>query len=200
MKRATFLNLLMTSVMLATVASGCKKQPKNITPIGSNQRPIGGGTEPGGLIRPPDPGLTFNPGGAQGTQLDPSEIPAGMLDANEDRASLAQQTIYFDFDRSAVKPSEQPKLEQVGTYMKNTPGVQLKIEGHCDERGTEEYNRSLGERRAISAREFLIQKHNIESGRITTASYGEDKPVSLENTEEAYALNRRAEFVILRPD
>lgn len=199
MKRANFLNLLIASIMLAT-AVGCKKQPKNITHIPAGQRPVGSGSELGNPIQRGDTGNTFNPNNATGTGLDPGAIPAGLENANEDHAALAPQTIYFDFDRSAIKPSEQSKLEQVATYMKSAPaGAQLRIDGHCDERGTEEYNRSLGERRAIAAREFLIQKHGIESGRITTVSYGEDKPVSLEKTEEAYAKNRRAEFVVLRP-
>ena len=202
MKRVKFLNLLMASVLLASVATGCKKNPKNITPIGNSQRAIGSGSEFGNPIQRGDTsGIPVNPNGNRGDTLplQSGEIPAGMENANEDRAALAQQTVYFDFDRSAIKPSEQPKLEQVATYLKNTPGVQLKVEGHCDERGTEEYNRALGERRAIAAREFLIQKHGVESGRITTVSYGEDKSVSLEKTEEGYAKNRRAEFVILRP-
>lgn len=197
MKRAKFLNILLASVLLASLGTGCKKNPKNITPIGSNQRQIGDGQLGTPIQR--DPSLAVNQGGTQGTPIDPGAIADPMLNADEDRGALSQQTVYFDFDRSAIKPSEQPKLEQVATFMKNTPGVQLKIEGHCDERGTEEYNRALGERRAISAREFLIQKHGIESGRITTVSFGEDKPVSLEKTEEAYQANRRAEFIILRP-
>jgi peptidoglycan-associated lipoprotein len=120
------------------------------------------------------------------------------MDGTQDRAALASQTVYFDFDRSAIQPSEQGKLDSVATYLKNTPNVQLLVEGHCDERGTEEYNRSLGERRAISAREYLLQKHGLPSDRVTTASFGEDRPASLERTEEGYAKNRRAEFVIIR--
>jgi peptidoglycan-associated lipoprotein len=199
MKRATFLNLLMASAVLAS-AVGCKKQPKNITHIPGGARGVGDPSQTGTPILPGG-GRTFNPNDATGAGLgtDPNAIPAGLENASEDHATLAPQTIYFDFDRSAIKPSEQGKLEQVATYMKNTPGVQLRVDGHCDERGTEEYNRSLGERRAIAAREFLIQKHGVESGRITTTSWGEDKPVSLERTEEAYARNRRGEFVILRP-
>lgn len=185
--------------MLATFAVGCKKQPKNITHIPAMDRPINSNSDLGGPIRPLDQGNTVNQTGIQSEPIDSHAIADPMLDANEDRAALAQQTIYFDFDRSAVKPSEQSKVEQVATYMKNTPGVQLRIEGNCDERGTEEYNRALGERRAIAAREILIQKHGISPSRITTVSYGEDKPVSLEKTEEAYAKNRRDDFVILHP-
>ena len=128
-----------------------------------------------------------------------SNLPPPMEGGVPNRAILANETVYFDFDRSAIRPSEQPKLDAVATYLKNTSGVQLVVEGHCDERGTEEYNRSLGERRAIAAREYLLQRHGIGSDRVTTASFGEDRPADLGKTEEAYAKNRRAEFVILAP-
>ena len=203
MKHAKVLHLLIATAFIATAAVGCKKQPKNITPVpnlatrapGGNQQlgtPLGSGNRiPGDMEL----------GGSRlpALQGDPSDIAMPMEDAEQDRATLAAETIYYDFDRSAIQPSEQPKLDAVATYLKNTPGVQLLIEGHCDERGTEEYNRSLGERRAIAAREYLIQKHQIPSNRITTSSLGEDRPASLEKTEEAYARNRRGEFVILQP-
>jgi peptidoglycan-associated lipoprotein len=203
MKRAKFLNLFVASVLLVTVAAGCKKTPKNITPITNPQ------------LRPPGsegPGNALDSQNSRGSQIpvnggirdlpvngNPQDIGQPLENANEDRAALGEMTVYFDFDRSAIKPSEQPKLDQVATYLKNTPGVQLKIEGNCDERGTEGYNTSLGERRAISARDYLIQKHGIPSDRITTMSWGESKPVDLGKTEEAYAKNRRDDFVILRP-
>lgn len=207
MKRAKFLNLLMVSVLLASVAAGCKKNPKNITTIpGSNSVRTAPPTDTSGALRGnvPEFGnrLGTTAGGTGTTAIpfntDNTQIPVGPENAEEDRESLSASTVYFEFDRSAIKTSEQPKLEQVATYLKSNPGKTLKIEGHCDERGTEEYNRSLGERRAIAAREFLIQKHGIESGRITTVSFGEDKPVDLGKTEEAYAKNRRDEFVILQ--
>lgn len=201
MKRAKFLNFLILSILLVSVGAGCKKNPKNITHIPANQRAIGNNPNLGNPIRPgSDTGGAVNLGDASGRPLgDGESLLPEPIDGDQDRATFAQETVHFEYDRSAVKPSEMPKLERVATFLKNTPGVQLIIEGHCDERGTEEYNRSLGERRAISLREILIQRHSLESGRITTVSFGEDKPVSLEKTEEAYAANRRGEFVLLRP-
>src|SRR5262249_52301048 len=94
---------------------------------------------------------------------------AEPIPGNEDHTTLAVQTIYFDFDRSAIKTSEHGKLDQVATYMKSAPaGEQLRIDGNCDERGTPEYTRAVGERRAIAPRDSLIQNHGIESSRITT--------------------------------
>jgi peptidoglycan-associated lipoprotein len=189
MKSAKLLNLLLVSLLLAAFATGCKKNPKNITNIPAQQaRP--GGDE---MNRAINPNAVPGPGGASS-----GELPNPM-DGRRDTAALAAYTVYFEYDRSAIKPSEQSKLDSIATFLKSTPGVQLLVEGHCDERGTEEYNRALGERRAIAAREYLLQKHGISSELVTTASFGEDKPASLEKTEEAYAKNRRDEFIVLRP-
>ena len=202
MKRAKFLNILLASVLLASLGVGCKKNPKNVTHIPANQRAIGNDPNLSRPITTPiDSGRAIDNGGLSTRPLDGSEEQIAMpIEGEPDRAALASETVYFDFDRVAVKPSEMPKIENVATFLKNTPGVQLIVEGHCDERGTEEYNRSLGERRAIAVREVLIQRFGIDSGRITTVTMGEDRPVSLEKTEEAYAKNRRGEFVVLRPN
>ena len=196
MKSAKLLNFIVASMLLATFATGCKKNPKNITNI------------PGRNITLQDPnatgrldGIRINDPNARATDLtNPSgtEI-APAAEGTQDAEALAAQTIYFDFDRSAIRASEQPKIDAVATYVKNNPNVkQIIVEGHCDERGTEEYNRSLGERRANAAREYLLQKHGLSSDKVTTVSFGEDRPASLERTEEGYAKNRRGQFVVVR--
>ena len=189
MKSAKLLNIFIASVLLATFATGCKKNPKNITNIPSQRTTMRDGDMSAPITTP-------NP---QSSGLTTSAIANPWENAVRDPEALAAQTVYFEFDRSAIKVSEQPKLDAVATFLKANQGnVQLLVEGHCDERGTEEYNRALGERRAIAAREYLLQKHGISSEMITTASFGEDKPKSLEKTEEGYAQNRRAEFIVLR--
>ena len=192
MKSAKLLNVLVLGVLLATVGAGCQRGPKNITAIPPrevNLRSDGPGN-------PLDSSRSLDQGEIGTRPI--GELPPVQPFSTQNREALAAQTVYFDFDRWAIRPSEQSKLDAVATYLKNTPNVQLLVEGHCDERGTEEYNRSLGGRRAISAREYLLQKHGLSSERVTTASFGEDKPASNEKTEEAYARNRRAEFVILQ--
>jgi peptidoglycan-associated lipoprotein len=83
--------------------------------------------------------------------------------------------------------------------MKSAPaGVALLIEGHCDERGTEEYNRALGERRALALREALVAD-GVDGMKVTTRSFGKDRPVDTSNTESGMAKNRRGEFVVLHP-
>ena len=125
------------------------------------------------------------------------EVIDGM---NADREAFRHETVYFDFDRFAVKASEAGNLEKIADYFKQKQNSanKLRVEGNCDERGTEEYNRSLGERRALSAREFLI-KLGVGADRITTVSFGEDKPADPGHDEAAWGKNRRAEFVLLKP-
>lgn len=193
MKSAKLLNLFAVGVLAITFAAGCKRQPKNITTIPGIRTTPGGP----GMSGPADQGARIGLDGVGNQNLQQGEIPT-PLGGEIDKATLGQYTVYFDFDRFTIKTSEQSKLDAVGTYLKSTPGVQLVVQGHCDERGTEEYNRALGERRAIAAREYLLQKHGISSERVTTASFGEDQPVAVEKTEEAYARNRRAEFGLMR--
>jgi peptidoglycan-associated lipoprotein len=196
MKSVPVFNFLVAILLVATAATGCKKNPKNITPITSPRSGSIGNEGPGGVLTP---GTGIGLENPNGKNLNPGEL-APPIEGTEERGRFAAQTIYFDFDRSAIKASEQSKLDAVGTGFKSeAPRTQLRIEGNCDERGTSEYNRALGERRAIAARDYLIQKHGIESSRITTLSNGEDKPVDLGKTEEAYAKNRRDEFVLIRP-
>lgn len=118
--------------------------------------------------------------------------------AVEDREIFRSYNVYFDYDRHNVKPDQQPKIEFVANHLKNNPNHSLRIEGNCDERGTSEYNRALGERRAIAARDALVAL-GVESARLTTVSFGEDNPADPGTTEAAFALNRRDEFVVLKP-
>jgi peptidoglycan-associated lipoprotein len=102
--------------------------------------------------------------------------------------------IYFDYDSSRIRPGEISKLESVAVYMRSNPG-NLLIEGHCDERGTAEYNRALGERRALAAREELVRM-GVDPNRISTISYGKDRPADFGHDEAAHAKNRRCEFLV----
>ena len=101
------------------------------------------------------------------------------------------KTVYFGFDTDRVNASEVSKVAEAAAYIKSTPGMVLVIEGHCDERGTEEYNRVLGERRAIAVEHKLRDAH-IDLANIRTVSYGEDKPAASGSGESIWSQNRRA--------
>jgi peptidoglycan-associated lipoprotein len=120
-------------------------------------------------------------------------------DMAQDRSKFQAFTVYFDFDSSVVKGSEKTKTESIASEFKACPpACALLIEGHCDERGTVEYNRALGERRAQSLREVLTAA-GIQPDRIHTVSFGKDKPVALGQDEASYTMNRRGEFILLSP-
>ena len=116
----------------------------------------------------------------------------------KDPAALAAYTVHFDYDSSAVKKSEHANLQSVASVLSSDASTKLLIEGNCDERGTEEYNRALGERRALALREALA-KLGIDPLRVRTISYGKDKPADPGHDESAWAKNRRGDFILLHP-
>lgn len=116
-------------------------------------------------------------------------------DVTQDRDALAAQTVHFAYDSAAVLSKEQDKIVIVSEKLKSDSSALLIIEGHCDERGTEEYNRSLGERRALALREALAGA-GIDAQRIRTISYGKDKPADTGHDESAWSKNRRGEFIL----
>jgi len=105
------------------------------------------------------------------------------------------EDIYFEFDKSTLLPMAQDTLKKKAEYLYNHTYITAVIEGHCDERGTNEYNLALGDRRAESAKSFLVDLGILPS-RLTTVSYGEERPVDPRHNKEAWAKNRRAHFVI----
>ncbi len=110
------------------------------------------------------------------------------------RADLKVENILFDYDSAQINESERAKVESAASILKSNSGVDVIIEGHCDERGSAEYNMALGERRALAVRAALINL-GIDGNRIQTRSYGEERPVATGHDESAWRLNRRGEFV-----
>jgi peptidoglycan-associated lipoprotein len=98
---------------------------------------------------------------------------------------------YFDYDKYNIRDDARAALENNARWLKDNPNVRVKIEGHCDERGTNEYNLALGERRAQSTKRFLTAL-GIDAGRLSTISYGEERPVCMDHSEGCYVKNRRA--------
>jgi len=106
---------------------------------------------------------------------------------------VMQEDIYFDFDKSILSPSAQDNLLRKAEWLRENYDATVTIEGHCDERGTNEYNLALGDRRAESAKDFLSDL-GIDPSRLSTISYGEERPVDPRRNEEAWAKNRRSHF------
>jgi len=104
--------------------------------------------------------------------------------------------IHFDFDKYDVRPVDEAVLKENAVFLKNNPKMKIQIEGHCDERGTVEYNLALGERRANNTKKYLVFL-GIPSDRISTISFGKERPLDKGHHEEAWARNRRAHIVVL---
>jgi peptidoglycan-associated lipoprotein len=107
---------------------------------------------------------------------------------------LAKRTVYFDYDESVLLDQDRAILEAHAQYLSQNPGAAVTLEGHTDERGTREYNLALGERRAVSARQFMSLL-GASGQQLRTVSYGEEQPAALGHNEEAWALNRRVEII-----
>ncbi|HDS15685.1 MAG TPA: peptidoglycan-associated lipoprotein Pal [Proteobacteria bacterium] len=138
------------------------------------------------------------------SQMEQSEIarPATIASASikvGDRAvDLGDRIfpIYFDFDRSELSGEARETLSELAQWLKNNPSIVLRVDGHCDERGSNEYNLALGERRASSAKKYLVYL-GIAPERLETMSYGEEKPSCTEANESCWSRNRRDDFTII---
>ncbi len=187
MKHTALLKVFTLSLVLLAGLTGCKHKPPGVTYIP--------GYKPGVT----DPGMDSALGLKSGEN--PSGIPLNPHDWSKnpkDTEALKADIVYFDVDSAAVKSGEQSKLEAVAAYLKSNPANNLIIEGHCDERGTEGYNTSLGDKRALALREYLIHLGQ-SADRIDTISYGESKPADPGHNESAWKKNRRGEFVVVLP-
>jgi peptidoglycan-associated lipoprotein len=192
-------------LVAAAIVAGCAKSPVTADvyappPAGTPAPPSSGGaptaerpvTPLGEIVAGPGtaPPGTPAPSGtpAPGTLL-PSARPAPAEFAA--RPELAR--IHFEFDRYDIRPGDATILDASAAWLRASPGALVLIEGHCDERGTDAYNLALGDRRARAAMDYLVSR-GIQAERITTLTYGKERPVCHEHTEACWAKNRRADF------
>ena len=155
--------------------SGCTKK-KPTTGVGPDGGLINGGTN----------------GPVTGFDIPSGRPPIGTQDL------IGQYVpVYFEYDSAQVPSAERSKIETVGDYLKHNSVGGVIVEGHCDERGSREYNLALGERRAMAVRAYLVSL-GADGVRIQTKSFGKEKPVALGHDEESWSKNRRGEFVIFK--
>ena len=185
-------HLAFSFLLVAAVAlSGCAKRPA--TTQAAAPPPTGAATStaaPSGEQQQ----LTSG-GGATGGTATPAPTTTARP-AVQDFAAVADLTdVFFDFDKYDIRPSDAKTLDANATWLKSNPNHLVLIEGHCDERGTNEYNLALGERRAKSTMNYLVSQ-GVQANRITIISYGEERPQCTEHTESCWAKNRRAHFLV----
>lgn len=193
--------LVVTSLLvLAAIGSGCAKRPATTqaaapAPTGTASTMAPGSSQPGGTTATPSGPSTSQPGG--GATAAPTPAPGPIArPAPKDFAPVPElQDIYFDFDKYDIRPSDTRTLDANAAWLKSNPNHLLLIEGHADERGTNEYNLALGERRAKATRDYLVSV-GVDAGRITVISYGEERPTCTEKAEGCWAKNRRAHFLV----
>jgi peptidoglycan-associated lipoprotein len=192
MNAIKFTHLLVAGLALSFAVTGCHpKKPVGVTDIPGRTSSRTNDLEGAGMIKPTD--TTKGEPDAH-PQFDPTKFDTYTRDAEMFKAD----TVHFAFDSSVVKSSEHSKIAAVADYLKGNPSSAVEIQGYCDERGTEEYNRSLGERRALGVREELIGL-GVDPSRVVTVTFGKDHPIDPGHDEAAWSKNRRAEFVLLTP-
>ena len=184
-------------LVLALFLVGCPKRPATTSaaaPAPGAPAPAAPGTGPGAAaVTPGAPGAPDAPG-APGAATTPGR-PGAAPSPREFTAIATLQDIHFDFDKYDIRPGDAKVLDENAKWMKSNPNSLILIEGHCDERGTNEYNLALGERRAKSTMNYLVSQ-GVRANRITLISYGEERPQCTEKTEACWTKNRRAHFLV----
>ncbi len=180
MKR--FLIYALTIVLVFSLAVSCKKKPKEVPPPPPQQQ-----EQP--VVEKVEPPVVQEP------QLTEEEM---FLQKSLDQINREKPlgTVYFDYDRALVREDAKPVLDANASWLKKFRTAKVLVEGHCDERGTEEYNLALGEKRAKSAQDYLLSL-GIASDRIKIISYGKSQPIDPGHNEAAWQMNRRAQFVVI---
>ncbi len=140
-------------------------------------------------------GSTSSTSTSTATQAPATTIPGPAAGSQEDLTVQVGDRVFFDFDKSDLTSESQNTLQRLAVWLNGNPSTTLTIEGHCDERGTREYNLALGERRANSVRDFLVAL-GINPNRVGTISFGKERPAVLGSNDSAWAQNRRGAFVV----
>lgn len=176
----SYLKLVAVCVMVGSVlvVTGCSQ--KKITKGEEGSTPA--------VTGPPPP-----VGAVESLDAKPMESKS-TLPILEGRTTGPMLPIYFDFDNDAIRDDQKSRMENNAKHLKSNPNAAVAIEGNCDERGTNEYNLALGDRRANSAKRYLATK-GVNVGNINTISYGEESPLNLGHDELAWSQNRRDDFV-----
>ena len=174
--------VILLMLALAVLLTGCPKRPVST-----------GVAAP--APAPPAPSATPTPAPPAIVTPAPAPAPAPPPPAAQFVENANLKDVYFDFDKSDIRPPDAKILDANAAWLKTRGNDLVLIEGHCDERGTNEYNLALGERRARATMNYLLAQ-GLPAGRITIISYGKERPVCSEHAESCWARNRRAHFLV----
>lgn len=192
--RAALVFFVVTPLLsLGLVACGGKKRPPAVTTDGRTSAPARPSPTP-----PPWPDVPVDAGPDVQPMTDETARAEdfSVNDASGEGGPLAD--VYFDYDQARLSDAARALLEKHALWMQTHRSAKVAIEGHCDERGTTDYNLALGEQRARAARDYLVNL-GVGGDRLTTVSYGKERPLDPASNETAWARNRRAHFLVSRP-
>jgi peptidoglycan-associated lipoprotein len=185
--QVTMMSLLLAGLMI----TGCAKRPATTAASAAAPAPAPSAAAPAPTPSPSAPAASAAPAAAAAAA--PAQAPRPV--PKEFMAVAALKEVYFDFDKYDIRAEDAKTLDANAAWLKSNADNLVLIEGHCDERGTNEYNLALGERRAKATMNYLVSQ-GIQANRITIISYGEERPVCNEKTEACWAKNRRANFLV----
>jgi peptidoglycan-associated lipoprotein len=202
LRRGSVLALL-PLLVLTLFLVGCPKRPATTAASAPAPAPAPAAPGPSAAPTTPPPSAAApaptpaapGPAAAAPTTPAPAPAPATPPRPSEFRAHDALKDIHFDFDKYDIRPNDAKTLDTNAGWLKQNTGQLVLIEGHCDERGTNEYNLALGERRAKAAMNYLVSQ-GVQGSRITIISYGEERPVCADKSEACWGQNRRAHFLV----
>jgi len=169
MKKSWYVFVVIALIAVGLVFAGCAKQEVK------EEKPI---TQPTKTVEP--------------VKTEPVKDHAADMETVDQ--IIAKHDIYFDFDKSNIREDAKPELGKLAEFLKSHGGINVVIEGHCDERGTSDYNLALGEKRAKSTLNYLVSL-GVKASRLSTVSYGKEKPQCSESSEECWQKNRRSHFI-----
>ncbi len=187
--KGDFVRMMVVASLIASVSllsSGCAK--KTVETSGD----VKPASEQSQAIKP---AVDVGEGMGSEESIESNTMGSGSQAISEGRTNGPMLPVYFDFDKSSIRDDQKARIEGNAAFLKSNHGAKITIEGNCDERGTNEYNMALGERRAQVAKKYLTNL-GISSSRMGTVSYGEEKPLLYGHDEYSWAQNRRDDFVI----
>ena len=183
-RRGSALLLAVPVIALSLFLVGCPKRPATTA---ASAPPPTGSPSAAAPSTTPSPSMTPSPAA-------PSTAATTPPAPSEFRATDNLKDVFFDFDKYDIRPTDAKTLDTNAAWLKSNDNLVL-VEGHCDERGTNEYNLALGERRAKAAMNYLVAQ-GVQASRITIISYGKERPTCTEHSESCWAQNRRAHFLV----
>ena len=194
-KNLTFIGIFVVLIFGLTIFTGCAEKKSVVTNSAAQEQKVAPAQTAAQTTDDSKLSNTMNPNDSTNQNNNTREQSASVETTATPEASV--RDINFDFDSSTIRPDAREILKVNADFLLKNKAATIVIEGHCDERGTAEYNMALGQRRAQETKKYLVNL-GVKESTIRTISYGAERPLDPDNTEEAWAKNRRAHFLISR--